>query len=149
MSDAWERAVQEELPRLAGLLHTSDIEEIEIADSERSIRVRRFSKPHATSDGAPGTAGASAAAPVGPAVARAEAVGVFYRSREGEAMPVAEAGTEVSEGDVLGFVDVLGVMHDVVAPAHGRLLRFLTNEGDPVGYGQGIAEIVPGRSESS
>jgi biotin carboxyl carrier protein len=69
------------------------------------------------------------------AVAVAPAVGV-YRPRPGLAV-----GSRVRTGDRLGVVDVLGVPHDVLAPADGVVGGSYVEPGDGVEYGQELIRI--------
>ncbi|CAN5780055.1 hypothetical protein BH24CHL8_BH24CHL8_04440 [soil metagenome] len=58
-----------------------------------------------------------------------------------------EVGRSFRTGDVLGHIDVLGIRHDVVAPADGVLGRVHAEPGEAVEYGQEIArvDLVPSR----
>jgi biotin carboxyl carrier protein len=69
------------------------------------------------------------------AVAVAPAVGV-YRPRPGLAV-----GSRVRTGDRLGVVDVLGVPHDILAPADGVVGGSYVEPGDGVEYGQELVRI--------
>jgi acetyl-CoA carboxylase biotin carboxyl carrier protein len=62
---------------------------------------------------------------------------------EDEPEPVAGVGDSVEEGQTIGYIDVLGVSHEVFAPAAGVIERFLVMDGQPVEYGQPLARIVP------
>jgi multidrug efflux pump subunit AcrA (membrane-fusion protein) len=53
----------------------------------------------------------------------------------------ASVGRSVSVGDVLGWVDVLGVRQDVVAPSDGIVGRILAEPGEAVEYGQALVRI--------
>ncbi len=68
-------------------------------------------------------------------VAMSPAVG-FFRPR-----PDLPIGSRVRAGDRVGLVDVLGIGQDVLAPADGILGATLVQPGEPVEYGQEIAEI--------
>ena len=63
------------------------------------------------------------------------AVGYF------SAHKTAAVGRSVSTGDVLGWVDVLGVRQDVVAPSDGIVGRILAEPGEAVEYGQELIRI--------
>jgi acetyl-CoA carboxylase biotin carboxyl carrier protein len=65
----------------------------------------------------------------------APAVGYF---RPG---PDLAAGAAVRTGDRLATIDVLGVAHDVVAPADGVVGATAVEPGEPVEYGQAVVEI--------
>jgi acetyl-CoA carboxylase biotin carboxyl carrier protein len=58
--------------------------------------------------------------------------------------PELAVGARVSQGDVLGWVDVLGVRQELVAPADGLVGKLLVGPGDPVEYGQELVQLVPG-----
>ncbi len=46
-------------------------------------------------------------------------------------------------GDVLGYVDVLGVRQEVVAPGDGIVARLMAEAGEAVEYGQDLVRLEP------
>ena len=62
-------------------------------------------------------------------------VGIFSASKEWS------SGDEVTQGTVLGAVQSLGAMTDVVAPIDGVLRDVLVAGGAPVEYGQALFAI--------
>lgn len=50
-------------------------------------------------------------------------------------------GLAVEKGDALGYVDVLGVRHDVRAPRSGVVRNLVTEAGEAVEYGQVLLEL--------
>jgi len=86
------------------------------------------------------TKAVSAAKPE-PAKVHATGVGIFSAAKEWS------AGDEVKKGTVLGAVQSLGAMTDVVAPIDGVLRDVLVAGGAPVEYGQALFAIEK-RSES-
>jgi acetyl-CoA carboxylase biotin carboxyl carrier protein len=50
-------------------------------------------------------------------------------------------GITVEKGDPLGYVDVLGVRHDVRAPRSGVVRNLVTEAGEAVEYGQVLIEL--------
>ena len=82
-------------------------------------------------------AAAHAAAPKVPEPAKVHSggVGVFSAAKEWS------AGDEVKKGTVLGAVQSLGAMTDVVAPIDGVLRDVLVAGGAPVEYGQALFAI--------
>jgi biotin carboxyl carrier protein len=68
-------------------------------------------------------------------VATSPAVGVFQPASN------ATAGTKVKGGDRLGVVEVLGVPHEVLAPADGVVSSALVEAGHAVEYGQELIRI--------
>ena len=82
---------------------------------------------------APG--GASHATPSPPHGVTSPAVGYFaYIDGLGP-------GLSVEKGDPLGYVDVLGVRHDVRAPRSGIVRGLVTEAGEAVEYGQLLIEL--------
>jgi acetyl-CoA carboxylase biotin carboxyl carrier protein len=94
----------------------------------------------------PGRPDPSASSDEHRAIATSPAVGVFQPAGS------ASTGTRVRAGDRIGAVDMLGVPHEVIAPADGIIGAILVEAGDPVEYGQELIEIeriVRGGSESA
>jgi len=69
------------------------------------------------------------------AIATSPAVGFFRPS------PDRSAGDRVRAGDRLGSIDVLGVLHELVAPVDGIVGATLVEAGEPVEYGQDLVEV--------
>lgn len=92
-------------------------------------------------NGLAGTSSDDAVAPTPPAatgtVVRSPAVG-FFRPKSG----IAE-GVTLRRGALVGSVDVLGVAHEVTAPAGGVVSALHVSPGEPVEYGQEILVIEP------
>ena len=63
------------------------------------------------------------------------------RSGSSSRAPRPVPGTRVRAGDRLGYVDVLGVRQEVVAPVDGVVGRELVEAGDAVEYGQELIVI--------
>jgi biotin carboxyl carrier protein len=144
MASDWERSLGEDVAWLARLAREAGLEEIEVTDAGRTIRVRRAPAPERDPSTPVGDTDAAAAGDTGLGVqVRAEHVGIFHRAPEGADEPVARDGSHVEEGQPVGFVDVLGVPHEVVAPASGTLDSFEAMDGQPVEFGQTVARLLP------
>ncbi len=154
------RVADELLPPLVARLGVSDLGEIEVRQGSWRVRIRRDAAPadavapapHAFPSHAPVATGADHAstpvahAPVPAATdhptATSTAVGYFgVRSGLG-------VGHRVSRGDVIGWVDVLGVRQEVVSPADAVVGRFVTEPGDPVEYGQELVSFMAATTAS-
>ena len=72
----------------------------------------------------------------------AREVGLFRFSALGSARS-AEKGSIVNEGDILGLIVAGKKEHPVKAPASGKIVSELIEDGDPVEYGQPIFFIQP------
>jgi methylmalonyl-CoA carboxyltransferase small subunit len=69
-------------------------------------------------------------------IATSPAVGYFAPRAE------LAVGARVTQGDVLGWIDVLGVRQEVVAPVDGLVGKLLVGPGDPVEYGEELVQLV-------
>jgi biotin carboxyl carrier protein len=67
--------------------------------------------------------------------ATSPAVGIYHPRRD------LAVGMRVRSGDRIGFVDVLGVHQDVVAPVDGLIGSSLAEAGEAVEYGQELVRI--------
>ena len=149
MADAAERLV----PELGERLRRHRLGEIEVSEGELHVRV--VADPSAD----PSVDPASNPDPV-PASTNAEGP----RAASGERAPATQAapigiaspavgffvyadglgpGQAVTKGDRIGYVEMLGVRHDVQAPRAGLVSHLVAESGEAVEYGQVVVEIEP------
>ena len=136
----WDAALDEDVPRLARLLRETGAEEIEIGDAARTIRVRRSSSLGVIAAEA-AVADDAESADEDLVAITSEQVGVFMALTEPGAPTLVRVGDTVEEDQTIGYVDVLGVAHDVCAPEDGVIERLLAHDGEVVEYGQALAEL--------
>ena len=142
--DAIARVAADLVPRLTERLARHGLGEIEITRGDLRLRVAAAapSGPAAS----PGQPPVDVTAPVGPhgdapapltlGVA-SPAVGFFvYADGLGP-------GLDVTKGDALGHVEMLGVRHDVRSPRAGTVRHLVAESGEAVEYGQTVVEIEP------
>jgi biotin carboxyl carrier protein len=131
------RLADEILPALVARLDVSDLGELEVRHDGWRVRLRRSLEPRIDVHGAStGSAGPGhGPVPEPPRGATSPAVGYFVPD---ERTPV---GRTVAGGDVLGWIEVLGVRHEVVAPHDGVVGRSLAEAGQAVEYGQELVII--------
>jgi acetyl-CoA carboxylase biotin carboxyl carrier protein len=133
------------IPALTERLRRHGLGEIEIRHGDLRVRVAAapgadFGRPasggvEVTVDrsGVGVTASTGGAAPLDPVTS--PAVGHFvYADGLGPGLSVS-AGTEI------GFVEMLGIRHEVRAPADGIVRHLVAESGEPVEYGQLLVEI--------
>ena len=137
----WDETLENDIPRLAALLRETGAEEIEVGCGDRTIRMRRSMVEAMDIPNTESGEEQMVSPSVGHTTITAEQVGVFRATAESGSLPVAKAGDSVDEGQTIGFVDVLGVAHEVCAPIAGTLTQFLVNDGELVEYGQDIVEL--------
>jgi len=143
---------------LANLLTENELTEIEVADGDRRIKVKR--EPAAII-GVPPTAPPLAVAPAltgPPAHAKGDLgeqaseeingqtvkspmVGTAYLSPEPDGAPFIEIGNAVKTGDTLLIVEAMKVMNPITAPEGGVVKRVLIADGQPVEFDQPLVII--------
>jgi biotin carboxyl carrier protein len=155
------RLADELLPALMAKLAASGLGEIEVRESGWKARLR---KPAASAEarrsasrGVVESAVGHGHAPTRPApahgrgteehngaggdsghvAATSPAVGVYHPRRD------LTVGAPVRAGDKIGWVDVLGVQQDVIAPVDGVIGSSLAESGEAVEYGQELVRIEP------
>jgi len=138
------RVADEVVPALAARLEASGLGELEIRHDGWRVRLRRSALPAAPEPVAGRTADPAPGSPAAPARRHALSPGVGYFTPS-EKTPVGRA---VRNGDALGWVDVLGVRQEVVAPHDGTVARILAEPGQAVEYGQELVVVDPARGNA-
>lgn len=132
--------------KLAGLIEETGLDEIEVADGERRVRVARRGGPSVTA-AAPPPVESAPTPPVPPAAAPAEEavtghivtapmVGVIYYAPEPGAEPFVRVGETVSDGQTLFLIEAMKTFNPVRAPRAGTVTRILVPDGAPVEFGE-------------
>ena len=68
------------------------------------------------------------------AYVRSPLPGTFYRSASPGDEPYVMIGSKVKQGDVVGIVESMKMMNEIVAPADGTVAEILAENGSIVGY---------------
>jgi acetyl-CoA carboxylase biotin carboxyl carrier protein len=136
------RLAAETLPRLIERLSNSDLGELEVREDGWRIRLTRPNggAPIQPAQALRATSSSSRTQiPVRPepprGIVSSPAVGYFV-SKDG-----VTVGFKVGRGDPIGFVDVLGVRQEVVAPDDGVIGSLDVEPGQAIEYGQPVARI--------
>ncbi len=152
------------IKKLIELLDESGVAEIEIREGEESVRISRqcaaapaVPVPQPTTTSAvPATPAAeplaAPPAPEQPPAAEGEAlptghvvkspmVGTFYRSPSPGAKSFVEVGSQVEVGDVLCIIEAMKILNQIEADVAGAVKAILSDNGQPVEYGQPIFVI--------
>lgn len=69
-------------------------------------------------------------------------VGIF-RLNDKKGNPLSYVGKNVSRGDILCNVEVLGVLNEITSPVNGKISSILVKDGDIVDYGKVVMEVIP------
>jgi len=153
---------QEDLRELIHLLAQKDIAEFSIEHPDSTVRIKRRTET-LSRDTAPSTfsttqtaiavetyaPAASAVAPLPDSsvaveqelhVVKSQMVGIFHRY-ESPGRPFLQEGDMVSAGQVVGVVEVLRLMHEVMSDVAGEILEIITEDQEPVEYGQPLFTV--------
>ena len=138
------------------LIQDTDVEEIEVWDSEDRVRIRRGghgnghdveARPaRAPAKAAPEAAAAATVAPV-PAAPNARTVvspfvGTFYRSASPSGEPFVEVGSRVRKGQTLCIVEAMKLMNEIECDHDGVVAEILVENATAVEYGQPLFVIA-------
>ena len=142
---------------LAQLLTDNELTEIEVADGERRIRVKREAPAIiGTAPALPAAAPALSAPPthakesIGNELAAEEVtgttvkspmVGTAFLSPEPGANAFIEVGKPVKAGDTLLIVEAMKVMNPITAPEGGIVKKVMISDGQPVEFDQPLVII--------
>lgn len=148
-----------ELKALLRLMEGNDVEELEVEEGGRRIRIRRRAHLAATSQATAVPLQSDARPMVGmapllvPAVATPESaglipvespmVGTFYRAPAPGAEPYVREGDLVRKGTVVCIIEAMKLMNEIESEAAGKVVQALVENGQPVEYGQGLFVIEP------
>jgi biotin carboxyl carrier protein len=140
--------------RVIDLLAQSSVGEIEIEDGDVSVRAQR--RPITTASvpvAAEPVLEEGATAPTETVVERSAAaegpveyvtaglVGLFHHGRAPDSAPLVSVGDQVTRGQVIGTIEALRKLTDVVATCTGVIVEVLVDDGEPVQYGDRLFAI--------
>jgi acetyl-CoA carboxylase biotin carboxyl carrier protein len=141
--------------QLGTLLNELQLTEAEVTVGNVRARVQRTPAPVIAA--APAVA-AVAAAPAGlpdqvviverpgnMATIEAPMVGTFYRASSPTAEPYVREGDMVKEGQIVCIIEAMKLMNEIEAKVAGKVAKILTENGQPVEYGQPLFLIEPSR----
>lgn len=147
--------------KLIKLLSESDVDEIEIEEEGKKIRIAKH--PHRMAapltwevePSRPGGSQPAASAPAqgsppvqatpvpsaAPAVVntieiRSPIVGTFYRAPAPDASPFVQIGSHIQPGAVLCIVEAMKLMNEIESDVTGTVARVMVENGQPVEYDQ-------------
>ncbi len=156
------------IKKLIKLLSESDVDEIEIEEEGKKIRllkhVQNSAGPPPTGSvmSAPSHPSMHAVVPPAPAPAAPEApvpkaaepqkklheikspiVGTFYTAPAPDAAPFVEVGSLIRPGTVLCIVEAMKLMNEIESDVSGKIVKVVVEKGQAVEYGQTLFLIEP------
>lgn len=128
------------LQALIRQLATTDIDELELADGDSRLLIRRVPRvatghmTNAKVDVEIEERGVAVIAPL---------AGVFYSRPSPEQPPFVSIGDHVHAGHVVALIETMKLFNEVVTEVGGEVIEVSTNDGDLVEAGAVLARIVP------
>jgi acetyl-CoA carboxylase biotin carboxyl carrier protein len=153
--------------KLIKLLSDSDVDEIEIEEEGKSIRLaKRANNPYGMYTGMPAvhipvqpammqTAISAPIPQTQPTSAPAEPtqkklheikspiVGTFYKAPAPDAAPFVEVGSVIQPGTVLCIVEAMKLMNEIESDVSGKIAKVAVENGRAVEYGQTLFLVEP------
>ena len=138
---------------LAEMLSANELNEIEVEDGERKIKVVRHQQfpsgmgfvGNEAYSAAPAPAAAvvvPAAEPAAPVDAlKSPMVGTVFLSPEPGAGPFVSVGQSVKEGDTLMIIEAMKVMNPITADKGGTIMQVMVSDAQPVEFDQPLIVI--------
>ena len=144
-----------EIKALLRLMEGNDVEELEVEEGDRRVRIRRRSGDvtpavlvRSSQSGQPG-----AKVVTGPVAAAMETaglvpiespmVGTFYRAPAPGADPYVKEGDLIQKGTVVCIVEAMKLMNEIESEVGGRIVKIVVENGKPVEFGQGLFLVEP------
>lgn len=154
----------QEIKQLIKIVEKSDIDELELEEDGRKIRISKNSKAGAVPSPINGMPNplfyqpqmpppaasvppASASVPTAPSTSaapdtdkylevRSPMVGTFYRSPAPDADPYVEVGDTVSAGDTVCIIEAMKLMNEIETEVSGRIAKLMVENAQPVEFNQ-------------
>ena len=147
---------------LIELVEGSGIEELEVREWGRGIRIAKRSRermgPPAEDAGAPkpravpaahalvGEPDEAADADAGLIAIRSPMVGTFFHAPSPTAPPYVEPGSRVAVGQVVCIVEAMKHMNEIESEVSGEVVRVLVENGHSVDFNQPLFLVKPDRT---
>jgi len=143
-----------EIRAVLKLIQGTDVEEIEVEQDGRRIRIRRRGVPAPAGAGsmvpahlghvaAPIAAGAQVRETTNLITVESPMVGTFYRAPAPGADPYVREGDKVEKGTVLCIIEAMKLMNEIEAEISGTVHSILVENATPVEYGQALFLLQP------
>ncbi len=132
---------------LISLMGKGGITELDLSTGDVSIRLRgasstapAVSSRQSVADGESGETGTDADEPTGHVVT-APMIGTFYAAPGPGEAPFVQIGDEVEVGQVIGIVEAMKIMNEIIADRPGIVIDILVQNAQPVEYGSPLLRL--------
>ena len=129
----------DELRELTELLRGTPIVELELADGDLHIALKR--EPQARRTGAEAVGSGAAVDDDQLAYVRAPLLGTFFRSPSPGADPFVKEGDHLEKGQIVGLIEAMKIFNEIQAEVSGRVQAILVEDGSFVEAEQRLIAI--------
>lgn len=134
---------------LAQLVKESHMSELRLEQGNQSLRIRRSTDEFGPAPTPPAGSESPRAAASRPDSSNEDFgipvssrfVGVFRSQHPKTGKPMIQAQDTAESNQVLGWIECMGIRHEVVAPRAGTVAEVLVNDAEPVEFGQVLLVI--------
>ncbi|MBE3559791.1 MAG: biotin/lipoyl-binding protein [Ktedonobacteraceae bacterium] len=136
----------ERIEHLIQMLEGSTISELELAEGDTEIVIRRtpgmmMTAMPAQADDPPGASNAPRADHSVPVVA--PLTGVYYAAASPASPPFVQVGDVIHVGQVVALVEAMKVFNEITAEVTGRVVAIVAKNGDVVQKGDVLLRVEP------
>ena len=136
---------------LIDLMKENDLVELEIADGNSKVHLRRpgadvpvmHQVPVAAAPVTPSTAGPAETRDDGLVEIISPIVGTFYQAGSPDSDPYINSGDKVSSDTVVCIVEAMKVINEIKAETSGTIVEVCCKDGEAVEYGQVLFKVRP------
>jgi acetyl-CoA carboxylase biotin carboxyl carrier protein len=148
-----------EIRQLVKLMVDNDLGELDIADGDKKVSLRRNAGGAPVVTAAPVLQAPQVAAAPAPQAAQAPAepakpaenllevkspmVGTFYSAPSPDSDPYVTAGANVADDSVVCIIEAMKVMNEIKAECSGTIVEVCVKNAQPVEYGQVLFRVRP------
>ena len=142
-----------EIKQLVKLMIENDLSELDIADGESKVHLKRGSEPVVSAGAivAPAAGGPAAAIPAAGAETSGEKlleikspmVGTMYVAASPDSEPYVSVGSGVDEDAVVCIIEAMKVMNEIKAECTGTIAEVCVKNAQPVEFGQVLFRVRP------
>ncbi len=154
-----------EIRQFIRFLSTTDIDEVEITEEGRTLRISRALTRESSNSGAMVSSPRSAQEPLPslsfPSVAQSRSVepvmvskdtmlaitapmvGTFYKATSPESAPFVRQGDMVKKGQVVCIIEAMKLMNEIESEVSGRVVSIVKENASPVEYGEEMFLVEP------
>ena len=145
-----------EIKAVLKLIQENDVEEIELEQDGRRIRIRRRGLLQVAASAASPMVSTPLTQVAGPVASATDVretanlitvespmVGTFFRAPAPGADPYVREGDKVEKGTVLCIIEAMKMMNEIEAEVSGKIRSILVENGQPVEYGQSLFLLEP------